>query len=98
MQLELILEEKRKKSTIGTNGNYFWNTKQTALINEVEEEGVEEVNALYQGKINGKMGQSYNPNYQNSKLFQATLTNVHFVTKQEKIACVKKSIKSKTKQ
>jgi hypothetical protein len=23
MQLELILEEKRKKSTIGTNGNYF---------------------------------------------------------------------------
>jgi hypothetical protein len=67
MQLELILEENKKKSTIGTNGNHNGNGKQTVLINELEKEEVEDVNALYQGKRNGYKGQSYNPNYQNSR-------------------------------
>jgi hypothetical protein len=63
MQLELIVEEEKKKSTTGTNGNYNGNGKQAALINEVEEEGVEDI----KGKRNGYKGQNYNPNYQNTR-------------------------------
>jgi hypothetical protein len=49
MQLELILEENKKKSSTGTNGNYNGNTKQTVLINDVEEEEVDDINVVYQG-------------------------------------------------
>jgi hypothetical protein len=42
MQIELILEEKKKKSTIGSNGNHNGN-KQTILINKVENEKVEDI-------------------------------------------------------
>jgi hypothetical protein len=66
MQLELILGEKKKMSSTGTNGNNGF-TKQTVLINEVEEEDVDGNNALYQGKRNGYKGQNHIANYQNSK-------------------------------
>ena len=53
MQLELIQEEKKKKSMTGNHSNYNGNAKQIVLIYEVEVEGAEDINALYQGKING---------------------------------------------
>jgi hypothetical protein len=70
MQLELILEERKKKSSTGNNGN-IGKTKPTVLINEVEEEDVDNINALYQVKINGYKGQNYNPKYQ----YSGTSTN-----------------------
>ena len=57
MQIELILEEKKKKSTQGTTGI---NGKQPFLINQIQDE----INAI---RKNGYKGQNYNPNYQNHK-------------------------------
>ena len=63
LQIELILEERQKKSAIGTNGTNGNGTK-PMLVNQIEDDEQSEINAI---KKNGYKGQNYNPNYQNNK-------------------------------
>ena len=60
MQIELILEEKKKKSHIGTNGN----GSSTVLVNQIENEDQNNIDAIRQ---TGYKGQNYNPNHQTNK-------------------------------
>ena len=60
MQIELILEEKKKKSQIGTNGN----GSTTVLVNQIDNEDQNNIDAIRQ---TGYKGQNYNPNHQANK-------------------------------
>ena len=62
VKLELILEEKKKKSAIGTNGN--GNGTKSVLINQIEDNEANEIDAIRKG---GYKGQNYNPNHQGNR-------------------------------
>ena len=57
MKIELILEEKKKKSNIGTNGN----GSTPVLVNQIDYEDQDNIEAIKQA---GYKGQNYNPNHQ----------------------------------
>ena len=60
MKIELILEEKKKKTNIGTNGN----ESTPVLVNQIDNENQDNIEAIRQ---TGYKGQSYNPNHQSNK-------------------------------
>ena len=63
MQIELIIEEKKKKSVIGTNGTNG-NRSKPVLINQIDNEDQNNIDAIRQ---NGYKGQNYNPNHQSNR-------------------------------
>jgi hypothetical protein len=46
MQIKFILEENKRKSTIGTTCNTNGNGKQAILIKEISEEEVDDINII----------------------------------------------------
>ena len=60
MQIELILEERKKKLAIGTNG-INGNGAKPILINQIDGEDPDNIDAV---RGNGYKGQNYNPNHQ----------------------------------